>query len=198
MDPTLSLLMATMGQVKANDLVFDPFVGSGGLLVSSAHFGAYVMGTDIDYNLLHARGKCLYIVSSILIIESTGKPSRKGQKWRFRDETIQNNLRQYNLEKHYIDAFVADFTSYDLWRTDQLRFDAIVTDPPYGVREPSQKLGKHKQPKDEEHASAATNLYPTKTSYHLTSMLLDLLDFAARTLTLGGRLVFWMPIVRDM
>ncbi|ELU00834.1 hypothetical protein CAPTEDRAFT_194667 [Capitella teleta] len=159
MDPTLSLLMATMGQVKANDLVFDPFVGS-------------------------------------------GKPSRKGQKWRFRDETILNNLRQYNLEKHYVDAFVADFTSYKLWCTDQPRFDAIITDPPYGVREPSQKLGKHKQSKsqqDKETAeTSAANCYPTKTSYHLTNMLLDLLDFAARTLTLGGRLVFWMPIVRDI
>ena len=31
------------------------FVGS--LLVSAAHFGGYVMGTDIDYLLLHAKGK---------------------------------------------------------------------------------------------------------------------------------------------
>ncbi|ELU09035.1 hypothetical protein CAPTEDRAFT_4285 [Capitella teleta] len=173
MDPTLSLLMATMGQVKANDLVFDPFVGSGG----------WTLGIVRTF-----WGIC--------------KPSRKGQKWRFRDETILNNLRQYNLEKHYVDAFVADFTSYKLWCTDQPRFDAIITDPPYGVREPSQKLGKHKQSKsqqDKETAeTSAANCYPTKTSYHLTNMLLDLLDFAARTLTLGGRLVFWMPIVRDI
>ena len=29
---------------------------SGSLLVSAAHFGGYVMGTDIDYLLLHAKG----------------------------------------------------------------------------------------------------------------------------------------------
>ena len=29
---------------------------SGSLLVACAHFGSYVMGTDIDYPLLHAKG----------------------------------------------------------------------------------------------------------------------------------------------
>lgn len=33
MEPTLSLLMANQAQVKRGDLVFDPFVGTGSMLV---------------------------------------------------------------------------------------------------------------------------------------------------------------------
>ncbi|KAL9864860.1 tRNA (guanine(10)-N(2))-methyltransferase TRMT11 isoform 2-T2 [Geothlypis trichas] len=53
MDACLSFIMANHGRVKPNDIVYDPFVGTGGLLISSAHFGAYVCGTDIDYNTIH-------------------------------------------------------------------------------------------------------------------------------------------------
>lgn len=42
MDPQLSLLMANQALVGKGDLVFDPFVGSGSLLVAAAKFGAYV------------------------------------------------------------------------------------------------------------------------------------------------------------
>jgi tRNA (guanine10-N2)-methyltransferase len=56
MDPLLSLIMANIGLVKKNSIVYDPFVGSGSLLLSSAYFGAFVIGTDLDFNLLNARG----------------------------------------------------------------------------------------------------------------------------------------------
>lgn len=39
MDPTLSLLMANQALAKSGDLVYDPFVGSGSLLVAAAKFG---------------------------------------------------------------------------------------------------------------------------------------------------------------
>ena len=31
---------------------------AGSLLVACAHFGAYVTGMDIDYNIIHAKGTC--------------------------------------------------------------------------------------------------------------------------------------------
>lgn len=55
MDPQLSLLMANQAKVNNCDLVLDPFVGTGSLLVAAAQFGGYVFGTDIDYLMLHAR-----------------------------------------------------------------------------------------------------------------------------------------------
>lgn len=39
MDPTLSVLMANQAMVSNGDLVLDPFVGSGSLLVPAAKFG---------------------------------------------------------------------------------------------------------------------------------------------------------------
>lgn len=97
MDAGLSFIMANHAKVKENDLVFDPFVGtgemvllytcistdchtfweicvskwfqsglflsscvSGSLLVACSQFGAYVCGTDIDYNTIHGKGNFVY------------------------------------------------------------------------------------------------------------------------------------------
>jgi tRNA (guanine10-N2)-methyltransferase len=55
MDPLLSLIMANLAGVKEDDLVFDPFVGTGSLLVAAAVMGAHVVGSDIDFMMLHGR-----------------------------------------------------------------------------------------------------------------------------------------------
>uniref|UniRef100_A0A8C6G664 tRNA (guanine(10)-N(2))-methyltransferase TRMT11 n=1 Tax=Mus spicilegus TaxID=10103 RepID=A0A8C6G664_MUSSI len=127
MDAGLSFIMTNHAKVKENDLVFDPFVGTGGLLIASAHFGAYVCGTDIDYNTVHGLGKA----------------SRKNQKWRGPDENIRANLRQYGLEKFYLDVLVSD-ASKPSWRKGTY-FDAIITDPPYGIRESTRRSGSQKE-----------------------------------------------------
>lgn len=110
MNPLLSLVMANMAQVTKYSLMYDPFVGTGSLLVGAAHCGAHVSGADLDFNLMHARGLS----------------SRSGQKYRSRNETIYNNLKQYGLHNHYIDAFVADFSTRYL--RESFKFDAIITE----------------------------------------------------------------------
>ncbi|XP_073893105.1 tRNA (guanine(10)-N(2))-methyltransferase TRMT11 isoform X5 [Macaca fascicularis] len=175
MDAGLSFIMANHGKVKENDIVFDPFVGTGGLLIASAHFGAYVYGTDIDYNTVHGLGKA----------------TRKNQKWRGPDENIRANLRQYGLEKYYLDVLVSD-ASKPSWRKGTY-FDAIITDPPYGIRESTRRTGSQKEiPKGIEKCPGSH--VPVSLSYHLSDMFLDLLNFAAETLVLGGRLVYWLPV----
>ncbi|XP_067558280.1 tRNA (guanine(10)-N2)-methyltransferase homolog isoform X2 [Pseudorca crassidens] len=175
MDAGLSFIMANHGKVKENDIVFDPFVGTGGLLIASAHFGAYVYGTDIDYNTVHGLGKA----------------SRKNQKWRGPDENIRANLRQYGLEKYYLDVLVSD-ASTPSWRKGTY-FDAIITDPPYGIRESTRRTGSQKEiPKGIE--KCPESHVPVSLSYHLSDMFFDLLNFAAETLVLGGRLVYWLPV----
>ena len=56
MDPLLALVMANQALVTPGSLVYDPFVGTGSLLVAAAHFGAFTLGADIDKTLLHGRG----------------------------------------------------------------------------------------------------------------------------------------------
>lgn len=41
------------------------------------------------------------------------------------------------------------------------------------------------------------NHIPCKKSYGLNDIICDLLRFAARHLSIGGRLVFWMPVCRE-
>lgn len=58
------------------------------------------------------------------------KSSRAGQKERDKEESIRANFRQYNMEDRYLDVIVAD-SSLPLWRENSVKFDAIITDPPY-------------------------------------------------------------------
>ena len=81
-----------------------------------------------------------------------------------KDENVCANLRQYGLEKQYIDMLVADAAKC-VWRQQEM-FDAIVTDrkqtdivlciilysdlelpstAPYGVREGPRKIGSRKE-----------------------------------------------------
>lgn len=57
MDPVLALIMGNMGMARSSSLVYDPFVGTGSLLIAAAHFGAFTLGADISYPVLHARSK---------------------------------------------------------------------------------------------------------------------------------------------
>nr|XP_032824892.1 tRNA (guanine(10)-N2)-methyltransferase homolog [Petromyzon marinus] len=177
MDAGLAFIMANHARVQPGHLVCDPFVGTGSLLVACARFGAFVMGSDIDYNTIHGLGKA----------------SRKNQKWRGPDENIRANLRQYGLEQLYADVLVSD-ASRPIWRPHQL-FDAILTDPPYGIRESTRKIGSYgengKVPDD-----VADNHIPDSREYHLSDIFVDLLNFAAEYLVNGGRLVYWLPVFR--
>ena len=178
MDPQLSLLMANLTQVNPSSLVFDPFVGTGSILIACAQFGAQVMGSDIDFLMVHARTK----------------PSRVGQKKRFKSESFRGNFNQYQLNSKLLDVIVADASS-NPW-TDKLKFDAIVTDPPYGIREPTAKVGTTKAETDIDIPDPQAHI-PQKIEYGLGNIFVDLLAFANSHLTLNGRLAFWFPVNRE-
>lgn len=174
MDPLLSLVAANCAKVEPDQLVFDPFVGSGGLLVAAAHMGAFVMGSDIDWLLLHGKSR----------------PSRIGQKKREPGESVRANFSQYDLLDRYLDVMVSDITRCPLRR--ELELDAIISDPPYGIRECSEKIGKRseRQPKREHKVR-----YPSKISYRMSELLEDLLTLAADHLKIGGRLIYFLPVI---
>ncbi|XP_037943461.1 tRNA (guanine(10)-N2)-methyltransferase homolog [Teleopsis dalmanni] len=178
MDAQLSLLMANQALVRDGDLVLDPFVGTGSLLVSSAKFGGYVLGADIDFMMLHARNR----------------PSRITQKKREKDESIRENLKQYGCAERYLDVVVADFSN-PLWNK-RVKFDCIITDPPYGIREATEKV-EMKQSNKSNVRTADMPHYPSTSHYCLQQLYADLLSFAANYLKIGGRLVCWLPFHRE-
>lgn len=81
-------------------------------------------------------------------------------------------------------------------------FDAIICDPPYGVRAGGRKSGGRKLlkgvvdpytvPDDKR-----TDHIPSTASYSLVECVHDLLDLAARMLVMGGRLVYFFPVLRE-
>lgn len=111
MDAELALITANFALSALGKMVYDPFVGTGSFAVSCSHFGALTLGSDIDGRQI--RGK-------------------KGR-------SVLSNFQQYGLVSAYLDGFVSDLTNSPLRKTKFL--DAIVCDPPYGVREGLKVLG---------------------------------------------------------
>lgn len=60
-------------------------------------------------------------------------------------------MKQYGLEGKFLDVLVADFSKKYI--KENQKFDAIITDPPYGIRERAIKLGNKKKTKLDENSS---------------------------------------------
>ena len=56
MVPELCMLMANIALVQKGSFVWDPFCGTGSVLVSASHFGAVSFGSDLDGRALGCKG----------------------------------------------------------------------------------------------------------------------------------------------
>ncbi|GAD99370.1 RNA methylase family protein [Paecilomyces variotii No. 5] len=178
MDAELSLVTANMALAAPGKVFFDPFVGTGSFCVAAAHYGALTLGSDIDPRSFRGKEEM-----------SNGKPM-----------ALMLNFQQYGLESRFLDAFTSDLTNTPL--RDMQFLDGIVCDPPYGVREGLRVLGLRDGRKDEIIVDGVpAHLRPgyiaPKRPYGFEAMLRDILNFASRTLVVGGRLSMWMPTASD-
>jgi tRNA (guanine10-N2)-methyltransferase len=171
MDAELSLVTANMALSAPGTLAYDPFMGTGSFPVSCAHFGAAVFGSDLDGRSI--RGK-------------------KGRN-------VASNFKQYGTSDLYLGGVTADLTNSPVLAGRIL--DAIVCDPPYGVREGLKVLGHVKERLKYEvildngiAAHLQDDYVPPKKPYSFVRMLDDILDFSAIRLVDGGRLCMWMPV----
>lgn len=147
--------------------------------MACAHFGAHVLGADISWKIVHGKGYT----------------TRAGaEKDRGLDENVRANLRQYGLERQYVDMLVADAAKC-VWRQQEL-FDAILTDPPYGIREGGRKIGSKSKVIKPIPPGCVESHIPEVQTYKLSDLFMDLVGFAAQFLVLGGRLVYWMPVIK--
>jgi len=127
MDAELALLMANLALARPGKLFYDPFVGTGSLVIACAHYGASVMGSDLDGRAVRGKGG-------------------RGVGW---------SLGTYGLGGRWVDGFVGDVTFSPVRGADGVGgdgkeggawrrggwLDGIVCDPPYGVREGLKVLG---------------------------------------------------------
>ncbi|PWW76050.1 tRNA guanosine-2'-O-methyltransferase [Tuber magnatum] len=174
MDAELALVTANIALVAPGKICFDPFVGTGSFVISCAHFGGLCLGSDIDGRQIR------------------GKNGR----------SVLSNFQQYGLVGNYLDGFVSDLTNTPVRRTAFI--DAIVCDPPYGVREGLKVLGSRDPEKRKEPVIRGgvlrhlqNDYVPPKRPYSFLAMLDDIMQFAADHLVPGGRLCFWMPTANE-
>jgi tRNA (guanine10-N2)-methyltransferase len=106
LEPLLALSMCNMAGIRSGSVVLDPFVGTGSVLVAAARIGGVTFGVDVDYRVL-----CM------------GKMGR----------TVATNFEQYGLPLP--ELVRGDMAELCLRRSALANlFDAVVCDPPYGVR----------------------------------------------------------------
>ncbi|KAL6310395.1 tRNA guanosine-2'-O-methyltransferase [Sparassis latifolia] len=178
MEAEMSLLMANQTLASPGKLIYDPFVGTGSMTYTTAHFGALIFGSDIDGRQMRGKVKPPGIIRA---------------------------AAQYGVADRIVDLFTFDVTR-NPWRCGSL-FDAIITDPPYGVRAGAKRLGKKDRPlrppketmpreHDLERVDNQPYIPPTKP-YELSALASDLVLLARHMLKARGRLVFFLPTVTD-
>ncbi|KAJ3335754.1 hypothetical protein HDU93_004540 [Gonapodya sp. JEL0774] len=221
MDAELSLIMANLALARPGALMIDPFVGTGSFLLTCSHFGAFTIGSDIDGRQM--RGKTLWksprlspaptdsatpsivakkkVVKRNLIMTEELAAVLKGEDARDADFSIHTNAVQYGLTGRILDTVVCDIVQSP-WRAELFElYDAIVTDPPYGVRAGAKRIAPSLAttgPTAPVHAeSKQLTHYPKTEAYDLADVLDDLVRIGARMLIPGGRLVVWVPEMNE-
>jgi tRNA (guanine10-N2)-methyltransferase len=185
MDAELSFVMTSLGQVHTGTIVYDPFVGTGSILLACALRGAYCVGSDIDIRVLKGKGD---------------------------NETIWKNFEHYNLprpeiirtdnslyRKHFRHSRhpTSIASTASTTTTTSTLYDAILCDPPYGIRAGARKTGsKLEQPRPVLDEHRHDHIAQTRV-YSVSDVMSDLLDVAAQTLNMGGRLVYVIPSFQD-
>ncbi|CBZ23458.1 methyltransferase-like protein [Leishmania mexicana MHOM/GT/2001/U1103] len=212
MPPEESLMMANMSGVCRGHYVYDPFCGTGSLLIAAAHYGARTFGSDADGRAMRAgteKGKT--------------SPQMQQQRRLALAAYPEEQLCVLTEEERVLPSMITNFKLYHLpppdrarmnfsawprtWHTCALRlgsggiFDSIITDPPYGLREPRKKV-ETTTPTIPTAAAASTEAgrdnavkqqAVTFSAYPTHEVLLDLVMFAATYLVVGGHLTFWHP-----
>ncbi|RWW84888.1 hypothetical protein BHE74_00006483 [Ensete ventricosum] len=183
MDAEMAFLMANQGLAQPGKVVYDPFVGTGSILVAAAHFGAMTMGADIDIRVVRdGRGPNCNVWSN------------------FEQSNLRNRL-YINLVTGQRLVGMLTHRNSENELTFQV-FDAIICDPPYGVRAGGRKSGGRKLlrgtvgPYTVPEEKRLDHI-PSTAPYSLAECMHDLLDLSAKMLVMGGRLVFFFPVVRE-
>ena len=181
--------MANQAELSEGDFVYEPFVGTGSIAVALQYFNTFVTGCDLDMRVLKG-----YAVG--------GKTKNKGIPGLDKIDkfNIFTNFKHYGIPLPEVMAMDISAVQFNLQQTEEglgVRpiFDAIVCDPPYGVRARSQKAGvrqtkkikEKKEPADEETEQPH---FAQKEHYDFVELHEHLLDLGALLLRPGGKLVF--------
>ncbi|KAK2195682.1 bifunctional S-adenosyl-L-methionine-dependent methyltransferase superfamily/DNA methylase [Babesia duncani] len=179
LDNTLAFIMCNLGMIDKGSVVLDPFVGSGGSLITATALGAQCWGCDIDARVLMGWG-ISYKNPNVLKNEYSSD--------------IFSNFKFYGLPIPEILRIDNQHSAWRMYRTFEGKLlscngnsiskewvDVIIADPPYGNR-----------------ASAKHKRITNQSDDEIVSCLVEiLLDMAEALLVPKGRIVFLLPSHRD-
>lgn len=160
MDAELAFVMANMAGVGKGDLVLDPFCGTGGIMVACKAMGAHVVGGDINILALRGKGHGTDVAANF---EQYGLGGPLGL---LRADVLNSPIREGKLG----------------W------FDAVVCDPPYGIKE-----GMRVFREDTIAPGLGRNHFQGTERVRFIDFLHGILQFAVQVLVVGGKLVYWLP-----
>ena len=190
MDATLAFVTASFARVRPGDLVVDPFCGTGGNLLAACHMSRRPgIGADADARtLLRGTERCdngsLKLDARLRKAQNMANVGGRREKKRGEpslpsDASIRRNFLDRSLDPPRL--VVSDVAALDGRLDDEEYYfdggfvpvdavDAIVCDPPYGVRE-----------RVDVGVEGAAPWRPA------------LFELAAKRLRAGRRLAFWVP-----
>lgn len=119
-DERLSFMMANQGRVKKNSFVYDPFAGTGSLLIAASYFGALCFGGDIDYRVIKGYG-----VGQL----NKGSDQYEGIK---KEGVRPDVFLNFKIYKQRLPEYIMMDTVNNHFQSNF--FDAIICDPPYNKR----------------------------------------------------------------
>jgi tRNA (guanine10-N2)-methyltransferase len=101
MEAEMSLIMANQAKAAPGKLLYDPFVGTGSMLYTSAWFGATVMGSDID-------GR--WVINLRSQARETEKHIRSHIRGRH-GKSVYDSAAQYGVKHRILDCTVFDLAN---------------------------------------------------------------------------------------
>ena len=186
-DPALAAVVANLARIESHSLTFDPFAGTGGLLAPAIALGApFALGADVN------------VTSSNMTSSLPGREeSEFGELGERRRDLVVANAHASPFRKLQKKAsslgssFLRNHESIPEYSRGSPLFDAIVCDPPYGLRAPriasGSAVAKDALCSDAAEMERATNVACMRPVFLLT-------EYALRV---GGRLVFLAPTHRS-
>ncbi|KAJ7680272.1 hypothetical protein DFH06DRAFT_1265322 [Mycena polygramma] len=178
-------------EASSSKFIYDPFCGTGSMAYPIAHFGA-----QGENRQRQTRTWDYQIATQLGVDQPPG---------------VLRAAKQYGVADRIVDLCTFDVTR-NPWRCGNL-FDAIVTDPPYGVRAGAKRLGRKKELSEDkkaaniEHQLSFVSLnhkrsnrepyIPPTKPYELSLLAADLVVLARYLLKPDGRLVFFLPTVNE-
>lgn len=236
LQPTAAMVTARLACIAKGHVVLDPFVGAGSLLHASRQCGAsIVVGSDVDATFFGSPTACMrpsqlgtcsmrqQEQQQLGTSDSVSCPPKEHSLWQHthvngnRDGGSGKGRQTVAMSTTTAELALADALQ-TMWRPNS--FDAIICDPPYGVRAqfggsvselpPHTAASSHRQAskyrgsppvepvirhaeKDQSESTASCSHGDSGNSVQWEDMMKGLYRLAGRCLVTHGRLVCWLP-----